>query len=185
MIHIPSQHTGQPLSNGGSPWLTTISMAPNSSELYVISRFQPIWIISLEQVPPLWTSVSKQIRDGDEAKTIAEPLQKHIDRFEHGPSVNISFVCISVKCVMKKNHTTRFDLIRQLVGHPTRIVIEPVPCDQVPGDNLITKPQGIQTGRYALVAIRGAKQPLPVWGEGPLAGADLIPPFFSRKQRKR
>ncbi len=85
-----------------------------------------------------------------------------------------------IEYVVEKYHAAGFDLVRQPVGHPIGVMIEPVVGVQIPGDDLVAEPQGIEAGRYALMTIRRAEQPLPIRGDGLLAGAELCPPFFSR-----
>lgn len=134
----------------------------------------PIPVSSLR--PP----VLEQLGDSDETETVAELLQEHVDHFEHRLSICTSLLYNIVKYIMEKNHAAGFDLVRQPVDHPVGIATPAIASAHVPGDDLVAEPQGIKTGRHALLTIRRAEQPLPVWSDGLLAGAELRPPFSSR-----
>jgi hypothetical protein len=73
---------------------------------------QPIQVSLPIPVRPLRPPASKKLRDSDEVKTITEPLQEQANRFEHRPTVGITFVNNMIEHVVKKNHAARFDLLR-------------------------------------------------------------------------
>ncbi len=86
---------------------------------------------------------------------------------------------------MKKDDAAVLNPTHNSTFYPICIVIEPVHSRRIIGDDLISKPQRIETRQQVLVCIGRTKNLLPVRSKGFCACPDLGSPLASREQWER
>jgi len=124
-------------------------------------------------------STSKQFRKCNKAKSIPRPFQKHLQRSQHGSSIQEWLVwdlpVIRAKnCIVKQNNGAWSHPVYQLIRHTVRIVDPPVFDIEIAHDDFVPQQKGIKTRRHALVSIRGAEEALPKGSSSLLAGLELL-----------
>src|SRR5438105_6374641 len=77
--------------------------------------------------------------------------------------------------VVKQSDAARLNALDQSLRHPARIALEPIFSGDVPGDDVLAKPPGIEARRHRLMTVRWPKEGQTIGRKSSAAGSNLLP----------